>query len=323
MKTTIALLVAVLLLIAIPVLGSSGVEPTILVYSGIDPGFAEMLGSLIEQDDRIDSKVEVTASPDILALATAVPQTECIIVYASNVAEMEGLESALVTFFEQGGALIGLKEICYQPSAGDLATKVFPAYANASVQQFSSREKRVRNYTTDEVSEINSDLPDKFSLISMGIYFSADSADNYLKVPGNCSVLYGDMETGAPLVITYENEKGGRSVAFPGIWIISNPRVDIYYGHLVEDENFQNLFTNSVLWATKGSTRFSDTNKDLDAKLEEASNKQQRLKEEAELARKKETTSRTILLIGIWTAGLLACAFIVKKFVLAPIEMEP
>jgi hypothetical protein len=322
LKSAISLSVALLLLTTVAVFGESDTAPTIVIYSGVDSGFAEMMATLIEEDGRIDSEVKVLKSADLVALATTLPQTECIIIYASNKAEDEGLGPSLITFFEQGGGLIGIKEITYEPSVGDLARDVFPTFANASVSKLNPREKRVRNYVKADSSEIAEGLPDSFELLSMGVYFSGDAAGDYMQIPGDYGVPYRDGETGAPIVLTDQNEEGGRSVSLPGVWVVPSSRIDIYYGNVVADENFVGLFTNSVLWAAKGSTRFTEVTQDLDAKLEEARGKQDRLKEAAEQARKKENTRRTILLAGVWAAGLLACAVIIKKLVLAPIELE-
>ena len=122
--------------------------------------------------------------------------------------------------------------------------------------------------------------------------------------------------------MAYENDNGGRSVAFPGVWVIPSSRLDVYYGNLVADENFGKLFTNSVLWAAKGSTRFTEVQKDLDEKIEDAKGKQERLKEEAEQARKREETQRLLMLVGVWVVGLIICAVVVLKLVLAPIEID-
>jgi len=296
------------------------VKPTVVIYTGVDTVFARMLANLTKKDSRIGSETRVVGSPDLLALAAALPGTECIVAYASNKNELEGLSSALTRFYQGGGAVIGLREICYQPSAGDLATLVFPTYANASRQQYASGQKRVRNYTKDQSAEINSDLPDEFPLVSAGFYLCAYANGTYAEVPGNYTVLYRDGETGAPIVLTQESPGGGRSVAFPGIWVISSTRVDVYYGRLLEDGNFTRLFSNALLWAAKGSTHYKEVSQDLDAKLEVARSKQQRLVEQAEKARRRENTRRIIFLLAVWAAGLLACAVIVRKIILAPFE---
>lgn len=324
MKCMHILLVAFLVVSFSPALGENGeLKPVILVYTGNDPGFAEMLGDVIEADDAIASEVQVVETPDILSVAAALPQTECIIVYASNQAEMEGLEDPLIAFFEQGGGLIGMRDICYEPYAADLAVEVFPTHANDSVQQLSPRETRARTYVLEEDSEITSGLPEQFPLLSMGTYFSADSEGNYLEIRDvEYEVAYVDQETGSPLVLAYVNEHGGRSVALPGIWTIPNARVDIYYGNLLQDENFVNLFSNMVLWAAKGSSRFPGIQPDLQEKIEEAKGRADRLKEEAEEARRRENTRQLIFLVAIWAGGLLVCGVIIKKMILVPIEVE-
>jgi len=319
MKLVMGILACVLM-VNTAVLAESSVEPSIIVYSGTDSGFAEMLAQLILDDPRIDSQVRVVTSPDIIALASSLPQTECIIIYTANKVEIEGLESNLISYFEQGGGLVGMREICSTEAAGRLAMDVFPTYANGSATQLNPRETRIRVHVADDDTDINEGLPGNFPLLSMGTYFSADSENNYLPVSGDYMVPFRDEETGSPLVLAYENEQGGRSVAFPGVWVIPSERLDVYYGKLVAEPNFVKLFTNSVLWAAKGSTRFNEVQKDLDVKIEDAKGKQDRLRQEAEDARKREENQRLMMLIGIWVAGILVCAVVVKKLVLAPIE---
>ena len=294
--------------------------PTIIVYTGSDSEFARMLAELIEDDERIDSEIRVVNSADLVILAAAMPQTECIIIYTSNKVEIEGLEDTLLSYFQQGGGLVGMREICYQPSAGELATRLFPVMANTSVQQLSPREKRVRIYVTDRETEINQGLPDTFEILSMGTYYKGDARDEYMDVHSNYTVPYRDQETGSPLVLAYQNEKGGRSVALPGIWVIPSERLDVYYGKLVEEPNFVQLFTNSVLWAAKGSSRYEEVQQDLDQKIMDAETRQDRLKEEADEARREEKTRRQVILAVLWAAGLVGCALIAKKMVLVPVE---
>ncbi len=318
----VLLAMAMLVLIPFAMGANSQVRPTIWIYTGADTGFAQALASLIEASEAIDSDVKIVNSAETLALAASLPQTQCVIAYAANKAEITGMDPALITFFEAGGGLIGLREMCYRPSAGDLAIKVFPTHANGSVQQYVAGQKRARNYTKADAGEITAGLPDRFELIGMGIYFSVGPDGKYLPVPGDYQVPFRDGETGAPIVLAYESERGGRSVAFPAVWVVSASRVDIYYGNLVNDENFARLFTNCVLWAAQGSSRFAEVSKDLDVKLEEARTRQARLIKQAEEARKKENLQRTLLLVAVWAIGLLVCGLVVKKVILAPIEVE-
>ena len=88
------------------------------------------------------------------------------------------------------------------------------------------------------------------------------------------------------------------------------------------EPDFAQLFTNIVLWTAKGSTRYDQVQQDLGQKIEDARTKKDRLQEEAEKARKKEQTQRLLLLISIWAIGLVACAVITKKLILAPITEE-
>jgi hypothetical protein len=319
MERIILLALTATLLAGIP---AACVEPTIVVYSGSDSGFAEILAELIQNDTRINSQTRVVNSPDLITLATALPQTEAIILYTSSKVEIEGLDQALTSFLQQGGGLIGIREPCYTPSAPILATQVFPIQANTSIQQLNPREKRVRTYTTQQNTEINQDLPQTFELLSMGTYYTGDTEGNYINIHQQHTIPYKDQETGSPLLLTYENEQGGRTTAMPGIWAIPSERLDVYYGKIAAQPNFAKLFTNTVLWTAKGSTRYNQVQQDLDQKIQDAKTKKDRLQEEAEKARKKEQTQRLILLTAIWATGLIACAAITKKLILTPITEQ-
>lgn len=291
-------------------------KPVIVVYTGEDEAFAAMLASLIEADGRMESEVEVAASREAVILASALPQTQCIVVYADNERELEGLEPRLLSFFERGGGLVGMKEACYVPSAGSLATMAFPTYANASVKESNpNSEKARREYVKYDDAEISSGLPDRFPLPSMGQYFLGDVAGNYLGMAGTGSVPFRDQQTGSPLVLTQQNSNGGRSVAFPGIWVLSLSRVKTYYGNLVNDENFVKMFTNSVLWASEGARTQARIGEDLSS-LDELRRREEEFPAEMELASSRRRANRSMVLVGLWAIGLTTCGLVVKKLIL-------
>ena len=215
-----------------------------------------------------------------------------------------------------------MKEPCYIPSAGELAKDVFPTFSNVSI--LSNPRSRVRTYVADGRSDISSGVPDSFQLPAMGIYLCADKKKTYLpncekKFPQGTTVLYRDQETGSPLVVAYNNENGGRSVAYAGVSVVSSPRVDIYYGKLVDNENFTKLFLNSLEWVSQ-SSRFPRMTSNLSQTLQMAQEDKQRLREEAVRASRQRANRRTILLAVAWTLGLASCAVIVKKTILVPPE---
>jgi hypothetical protein len=312
------LLLAAVLSLALCPCWAQSERPVILVYAAGDQVFAEMLANAIRNDSRIDSDVEVVGNPAFIMMATVLPTTECIVMYCNHRSQLAALGPGLRTFIEEGGGLVGMTEACYEPSAKEIATDVFPIYGNASVQRTSPVERRARTYVRDADLEISEGLPESFELISMGTYFPADEEGNYVEVPGEHQVAYRDQEIGSPLVTTYETEKGGRSVSLPGIWVVSNARVDVYYGKLLADDNFVRLLTNSVYWTAKGSRRFSEVSEDLPNRIREAGTLQDRLKEEGEKAARKARTRRLAILVIGWIIGLSACVVVAKKVVLRP-----
>lgn len=300
---------------------SLNLTPIIGVYSPGLPGFGEMLVSLIREDERIDAEVMILRTQEDVVQVTALPTTACIVIYSDNMRQIDRLQGALTTFFDSGGGLVGITEICYVPSAKGLAETVFPTFANASKKKTSPREKRVRTYVREEEAGLEEGLPERFGLVSMGTYYSGDEEGNYLRVPGDYSVAYRDEETGSPLVLIHEGRGGGRSVAMPGIWVVKAERVDIYYGNLVSDENFVKLFTNMVLWAG-GAPRYEDLSGHLEERLQGMKEGEERLREEVEREQKRKSTHRIMILGIVWVVGLAACGIITKKIILTPITPE-
>jgi hypothetical protein len=302
-------------------LGDIGrLSPIILVYTGVNYEYGEILASLIREsglEDVTGAEIFVTADPEMVSLGASLPNTACIVVNADNAAEMAGLEESLLTYFGDGGGLVGFKDACFLPSAGRLAVDVFPVFANHSVKE-TRPDMWSRVFVIDDVMEVNSGLPESFTLMSMGAYFSADDGGGYLEVPGDWSVLYRDGETSSPQVVAHEGDGGGRSVAFPGIWVVSTPRLAIYYGNLAANEAFVTLFTRSVRWAMEGG-RFAAWSGEWPDRLKEVREAREELVEEAEERRGERSSSRIYLLVAAWGAGLMVCALVSWRFILSPV----
>jgi hypothetical protein len=317
------MIIAAMVCLLIPVLlvnGEEDPDPMIVIYSAGDPVLGEMLANLLIEDDRIDSKVEIITDPEIIEMASLLPSTECIVIYAVHEDQVTGLYTSLSLYLQEGGGLVGIREVCNEPTAKQLATEVFPISANESNRAPNSKGKRARTYLPVDDHMIASGLPETFDILSMGTYLSADDEGNYLPVPGDFSIVYKDEITDSPLVVAVESDQGGRSVAMPGIWSVGNTRVDVYYGNIVADENFMKLFTNSVLWAAKGSTRFKTISSNLTEKIDNADQERQELTRKAEEAERKKNQQRLILLVVVWGGGLVVCGIVVWKLVLATVE---
>jgi hypothetical protein len=312
--------IVVLLLLFSPVAGSD-LNKVIVVYAGGEPEFAEMLASVLESDSRLEAEIKVVHSTEEVIIAAAIPSTQCIVIYANHKDYVPGLGSTLVPFFEEGGGLVGITEVCYEPSVQDLARKVFPVFGNSSDVERSPRVTRTRTYIPEESSEISSGLPESFGVLSMGTYFSADEEGRHVRVPGDYTVAYRDNATGSPLVITHESVGGGRSVAFPGVMLVSIDRLDVYYGNIVSDENFVKLLTNSVAWAGDNG-RIRGVEEGLAEKLGEYEDQLQRADEEAEDASRGERTGQMLTLLALWVVGLVSCGVVVKLVILAPVEPD-
>jgi hypothetical protein len=311
-------LISLLILTASALCYESEARPIIVVYGGGEDEFATMLAELVEGEDRVDAEMLVVGSPEAVGLAAAMPNVACILIYADHKDDLLFLPEPLTAFFEGGGGLVGMTEVCNQPSAEELATDVFPVHGNHTLKT-PPGTKRAFTYVLDQNMEIAEGLPETFEILGMGTYTSVDSEGDPLEVPGAHSVVYRDSLTDVPLLVAHQSGKGGRSVAMPGIHVVKNQRVDVYYGNLFLNENFTKLLVNSILWAM-GNSRFAQLEQTIDDKVDEFNHIQEELKSRAGTAAKERGTRRTYSLAVAWAVGLVACGTILIKVVLSPQE---
>ncbi len=308
------LLLASLTLVVCALCGPSGARPTVLVYTGGEDQLASMLAELVQAEQELGAETLIVTSPEAVSLACAMPSIACILIYADHRNDLLYLPLALVAFFEGGGGLVGLREVCYEPSAAEMAIDVFPIHGNQTTAP-PAGTKRAFTYVLDRGMEIAEGLPEAFDVLSLGTYTSVDSEGNLLEIPGDHRVVYRDLRIGVPLVVAHESKRGGRSVAMPGIMVVSNQRVDVYYGNLFRDENFTRLLTNSIAWAM-GNSRFAHLEEVLEDKIREFSSIQNERRTQADQARKERRIRRTYALIAFWAVGLAACGGILVKLIL-------
>jgi len=293
----------------------SAAMPVVVVYGGGEDELASMLVELIESEERIDAEVLVVNSPEAVRLSAAMPDLACILIYADHRDDLVELPEPLTAFFEGGGGLVGLREVCSLPAAEELSMEVFPVHGNHTLRL--SGSTRAFLYRVGEGMEITEGLPESFEVLSLGTYVSVDSDGDPIQIPGNHRTVYRDAETGSPLVVAHESENGGRSVALPGIMVVSNERVDVYYGNLFLDGNFTTLIANSVVWAM-GNSRFEAMEQDLQQEIDEFNAIQEELRSEAESAEGERRTRRLYYLVGFWAGGLVVCGLILFRLVLPP-----
>ena len=70
---------------------AGGLGPIILVYTGVNDAYGEILASLIRESDVMDVtgiEIFVTADPEMVSLGASLPNTACIVVNADNAAEI-------------------------------------------------------------------------------------------------------------------------------------------------------------------------------------------------------------------------------------------
>ncbi len=234
------------------------VEPVVLIY-GVDlPQWRTQIATLLEQDPRVDEKVITINSTDCLAVALLYPNVKTAILMGQNAAVILGAERQILSYFEEGGGLVGFHDLGNALVSGALATRVFPLYANVSTLGRMTEGYLVQTLVRDQINEINEYLPQELVVKDAEINLALDKKTrrwaNATPASGEYWALYRDTVYGAPTVVAYRNE--GCSVTFAGGDIDDSPANKLkYFGNLFFDDTFAALLLNAVAWVKEHEMR--------------------------------------------------------------------
>ena len=218
----------------------------------------------------------------------------------------------MVAYFRNGGSTIGFHGCCWQNALGDLARLVFPVYGNSTVVGQRKSGLSVNEYSRDALlAGIGDSLPENFDLV--GQFFAApkDSDKNLVEpIPpgGEKTVLYRDRSTGTPLVIAYQGDGGGRSMAFSGFFVRNNPATGNHYEKLLSQPEFSTLLLDCYRWVSEGNSRFNRYLETYSVVIEERIAEREGLVSRAEERESSRRSQRTLLLAAFWALGVVAIA---------------
>ena len=321
-RRALSLLVASFLLgVSVPVtISQSAGSPLILIYSGDTPEWGQGLSDLIEEDGRFDAEILIIQDRPTFETVVNFPRVQATIICPLQKERMAlGDVSDLTTaYFLDGGAVMGIGVACTTRYAPELGPVIFSISGNRSLSSKRMENRRVFVYNRKEViPEINGGIEtDPLYMEGYLAFYSADATGNHVEIPcnGTRHVLY-EGDRSAPLMVAFESEDGGSSIAFPGLTVQSVEGKDNYYGLLLERPEFKELFLNGLRWAIDNSPRYQRLLGSSAQALEDEANRRADLAEEAQKLEKR-IESRRLLRLGIlWAVGLVFCLAVVFKFV--------
>jgi hypothetical protein len=215
---------------------------------------------------------------------------------------------------------------CCSMDLEPLATTIFPVRGNATGRGGNVGDDFGNEYVlSDPMEEISGGLPESF-IITQEMFIYRSGAGGPIEPAvgaGTLNVVYRDAKTGAPLLVAYESEFGGRSVAFPGCYVFSVERLPFYWGKLVENEEFRTLLKQSITWAMDGSGRFADLHPSIEARLMEEEASRQAVIDAGEDAQARARSNRLLVLVGLWAVALVFQAFLVIKVIVPRVRQQP
>ncbi len=295
--------------------------PVIIIYSGYTPDWGSRLAEIIASDPRFDAEVQVVG--DRLTLETLVnfPRVQAVVLcpLTRPQAALEDISEMIIAYFRDGGAVIGMGTACTSQYCPRLGPEVFSISGNRSITAKLIGGRRVFTYyRTEVIPEINGDIPAESLLLEGYLAFYSSTADGvYVPIQANGTrhVLY-EGEKHVPLVVAFEPERGGASVAFPGLSVQDTPGKENYYEYLLERQEFRQLFLNSLKWAIDRSPRFQNLKDTAPSRLEAESRRRADLAAEADRLQRKIERRRIVRLAVLWAIGLAFCAAVAIKLVI-------
>jgi len=305
-------------LLATQVAASGDFEPHVLVYAGRMPGYADALAEIINETG---TRAVVADSDAVIRSMLGLPQTGCVVIAALNPSDFVFLrEFAPVfnNFFDSGGALVGLGACC-TTDLESISSTVFPVGGNATIRGKRMGDLHGSTYVlSDNVEGITSGLPESYTVTQEKFAYRSSPGGPLEPASelGNIDVVYREVESGLPLLVTLEGDNGGRSVSLPGCFVVGVERLPFYWGNLVTNPEFRILLKNSVTWAMEGSERFQTLYGELEMALEEESSRLDDIRESGDDATEKSSRARLYMLIGLWAIALVFQGFLVFRFIL-------
>ena len=295
-------------------------SPMILIYCGDTVGWGEGLADLIREDGRFDAEIFVLEDRSTFETVVNFPRVQATIIcpLEKERIALGDISDLTVAYFLDGGAVMGIGVACTTRYAPDLGPDVFSILGNRSLPSKKSGDRRIFTYyRKDVIPEINGEVTtDPLVMEGYLAFYSANAQGQYLEIPceGTRHVLY-EGEKNAPLMVAFESDSGGASIAFPALTVQSVEGKDNYYGHLLERPEFKELFLNGLRWAIDNSPRFTRLVESAGQALEEEASRRADLAEEAEKLNRRIESRRLLRLAVLWVVGVAFCIGVVLKFV--------
>ncbi len=292
-------------------------EPLVVVYAGrMDYGNA-----LVEIVNETGTRARLAESDATLRGLISLPQVKCVVIAAQNPSDfvfLREFSSVLRNYFLEGGSLVGIGPCC-GPDLEELSGSLFPLRGNATKKGrpidggFGSEYVRC-----GDLEPITGSLPSRFVITQSEYSYRAGSSGPVDPVSGlgETRVLFRDRSQGAPMVVTLEKEKGGRTVSMPGCRVANVERLPFYWGNLVENQKFRLLLAGAVNWAMDGCNRYHFLAANAESDLSEERQRLQELVDEGESLREDAQRNRMMLLGALWSLGLVFQGFLVVKYIL-------
>ncbi len=322
-------------------------KPVILLYHGPKVGnqdlrtYGEALASLINTDPRMKDKADIklVGDPDLMKTLLHFPQVKCAIIALTTweSKDMTIIPSAL-WYFNQGGGLVGLGNVAYDPTEASATGTPFPVYGNDHergkivISQEPATGKRIIEtmitYSGDQDHEIARGVEEEFDLKDMRFVIHLNlSATQPHYVPrqpekGEYTVVYRDSEIGAPLVVVYE--ENGTSVTFTGTDQMSiHEDEETYFGRFLDNENFAKLFQNAVYYAWNQEDKYENAMAKAEEGFERVKEEEEDLKRRIESSEKRGARAKILRFILLAVIGVVVILVLSYYCFVMPARQRP
>ncbi len=296
-------------------------RPIIVVYDGSMRVLAQGVAAALNASCVQGEEIIVASDPSLVGSLLALPNVKCLILTSVAPGDLTALVEPVTEYFRSGGSAIGFYGCSWQTQVGDLARLVFPAFGNTTGSGVRKAGTYVNEYVrADRLEGFADGLPDSFDVVGQFFAYASDQDKKLVDVqalPGKRTVLFREKKTGAPLVIAYEGERGGRSATFTGLFLREQPTAESYYGKLLEQPEFQVLLADAYRWVCEGNVRFHAYSANYHEVVAQREKTQDELLARSQGRARSQRMRRMVLLGIFWALGLICIAAMIRWSFLA------